>query len=318
MREQQQGVALLVVLLILALMTAISSSITVRYGQILLRSLAQFEYKQAKWYALGAEALAEKILQADFRKSPNKTDLTQNWAQQEHQFLSEWPELIGQIEDAQACFNINSLNQRSTSYPDRVFLQLLKNLGIEPLQATQVTIALRDRFDNDRAILIRGDEVYMTQNSPYLATNQPMQDISELRTISGIDSHLYRQLLPYICTLPNQRLLVNVNTLHESKGVLLSALFLNKLAPSSATQLLQQRPQEGWESVSEFLALQQLQGINTSVSKEVLSVKSDFFQVYISSQLENEHVMQYSLLQRTGNNVHVVWRKYGLSMMVMP
>jgi general secretion pathway protein K len=81
---------------------------------------------------------------------------------------------------------------------------------------------------------------------------------------------------------------------------------------------LQQRPREGWASVTAFLAQPQLQGIETSAVRPVLAVKSDFFLANFSVLMGNNHFSQHSLLQRTGNNFQVVQRKYGLSMMVTP
>ncbi|WP_337262805.1 MULTISPECIES: type II secretion system minor pseudopilin GspK [unclassified Serratia (in: enterobacteria)] len=325
MRARQRGVALLVVLLILALMVTVAATIAERNGRTYLRTVAQLDHQQAKWYGRAAEALAGKILQIDTLDSPEKTHLAQNWAQEERRFPVEGGELRGQIVDAQACFNLNAINQGATDptvmpYPAKVFLQLLKNLQVEPLQAAQVTAALRDWIDSDSEPVIGGaeDEVYMALEVPYLPANQPMKDVSELRTVSGVDASLYRQLLPYVCALPKQTLLVNVNTLRESQGPLLAALFLTELDPSAATQLLQQRPREGWASVTAFLAQPQLQGIETSAVRPVLAVKSDFFLANFSVLMGNNHFSQHSLLQRTGNNFQVVQRKYGLSMMVTP
>jgi len=70
MRARQQGVALLVVLLILALMVTIAATIAERNGRTYLRTTAQLDHQQAKWYGRAAEALASKILQMDTLDSP--------------------------------------------------------------------------------------------------------------------------------------------------------------------------------------------------------------------------------------------------------
>ncbi|KFK91778.1 MULTISPECIES: type II secretion system minor pseudopilin GspK [unclassified Serratia (in: enterobacteria)] len=327
MRARQKGVALLVVLLILALMVTIAATIAERNGRTYLRTAAQLDHQQAKWYGRAAETLARKILQMDTLDSPEKTHLAQNWAQDERRFPVEGGELHGQIVDAQACFNLNAINQgaggqdeTTTPYPAKVFLQLLKNLQVDPLQAAQVTAALRDWIDSDNEPGIGGaeDEVYMSLDVPYLPANQPMQDVSELRTVYGVDTNLYRLLLPYVCALPTKTLLVNVNTLRESQAPLLAALFLTELDPVEAEQWLQQRPREGWSSVTVFLAQLPRQEIDTTAVKPMLTVKSDFFLANFSVLMGNSHFSQHSLLQRTGNNFHVVQRKYGLSMMVTP
>jgi general secretion pathway protein K len=58
-----------------------------------------------------------------------------------------------------------------------------------------------------------------------------MQDISELRTVSGVDAELYRRLLPYVCVLPVQTLSININTLSESQSPLFAAIWWGNWIP---------------------------------------------------------------------------------------
>lgn len=328
MKRQQKGVALLVVLLILALMVIMATTIAERNGRTYLRTLTQLERQQAKWYGRSAEVLAVKILQRDALDSPGKTHLAQNWAQETRRFPVEGGEVSGKITDSQACFNLNAINQGASNegeqlkepYPAQVFRQLLINLGEDSLRAAQITGALRDWIDSNNEPSPEGaeDEVYMALAFPYLPANQPVQDISELRTVFGVDSALYQRLLPYVCVLPTQTLLVNINTLSESQGPLLAALFLKEWDPSMATQLLQQRPREGWNSTKEFLAQEILKEIDTSAVSSVLAVKSDFFIASFDVLMGDSHYSQRSLLHKTNNNFQVVRRQYGLSMRVEP
>lgn len=111
MKRRQRGVALLVVLLILALMVTMSTTIAERNGRAWQRTMAQVERLRAKWYARSAESLAAKILQRDASGSPNKTDLAQKWAQGPRRFTIDDGEVSGLIVDGQACFNLNAINQ---------------------------------------------------------------------------------------------------------------------------------------------------------------------------------------------------------------
>jgi general secretion pathway protein K len=210
--------------------------------------------------------------------------------------------------------------QPTLPYPTQVFRQLLINLGEDPLRATQIAAALRDWVDSDSEPGIDGaeDEVYMAQAVAYLPANQPMQDVSELRTVSGVDASLYRRLLPYVCALPTQTLLVNVNTLSESQGPLLAALFLKELDSAMATRLLQQRPREGWSSTTAFLAQVALKDIDTSTVRSLLTIKSELFLASFTVLMGETHYSQRSLLRKIGNSFQVVQRQYGLSMMVEP
>ncbi|EKP2484931.1 type II secretion system minor pseudopilin GspK [Escherichia coli] len=325
MKVRERGVALLLVLLILALMVTIAAEITERNGRTYLRTVTQIDQLQAKWYGRAAEAMVRKILHRDKQDSQQKTHLAQNWAQTERQFQFEGGEVRGQIVDAQACFNLNSINQgggdqNSAPYPARVFQQLLLNLQVKPVQAAHVTAALRDWIDTNNNTMTGGaeDEMYMALERPYLAANQPMQDVSELRMVSGVDASLYRKLLPYVCVLPTSTLLVNINTLRESQGALLAALFLKDQDIFPAIKLLQKRPRTGWDSVATFLALPQLTEIETSVVIPNLAVSSDYFMAHFYILIGSRQFSQHSLMIWKGKDIYSVQRKYGLTMMVVP
>ncbi|EJC0776172.1 type II secretion system minor pseudopilin GspK [Escherichia coli] len=325
MRNRQRGMALLVVLLVLVLMVTISADITQRNGWTYLRTVGQIDQLQAKWYGRAAEDMIRRILYRDKQNSPQKTHLAQNWARTEHLFHVEGGEVRGQIIDAQACFNLNAINQGgseqdSTPYPVRVFRQLLLNLELEPLHATQVTAALRDWIDTDNDTLTgrSEDEKYTTLEESYLTASQPIQDVSELRVFSGVDASLYRKLLPYVCVLPTSSLLVNINTLRESQGALLAALFLKDSDNFPAAKLLQKRPRTGWDSVATFLTLPQLKEIETAAAIPNLTVNSDYFITYFDVIMGGRQFSQHNLMIWNGKNFHIIQRKSGLTMMVTP
>ncbi|OVB34530.1 type II secretion system minor pseudopilin GspK, partial [Escherichia coli] len=231
----------------------------------------------------------------------------------------------GQIVDAQACFNLNAINYgvvdlTSIPYAARIFQQLLINLQVELLQARQVTAALRDWIDRDDKPVRGGaeDEVYMGMEPPYLAANQPMQDVSELRLIRGIDARLYRKLLPYVCVLPTSDLSVNVNTLLDSQAPLLAALFLTKPDSLPVTELLQRRPRTGWESVAAFLDAPPLKDIDTSAAMPVLAVSSNYFLVRLHVRSGEHLFSQQTLMQWREERFRIIQRQYGLTMREVP
>ncbi len=110
MKSREQGVALLVVLLILSLMVTIAAAIAERNGRTFWRTVAQLDQLQAKWDGYSAEEMAIQILQRSRQASPRKTHLAQNWAQSELQFETGGGDVRGRIVDAQACFNLNAIN----------------------------------------------------------------------------------------------------------------------------------------------------------------------------------------------------------------
>lgn len=148
-----------------------------------------------------------------------------NLAQEGRRFTLDDGEIRATIRDGHACFNLNAINHRAdeagdgTPYPTDVFVRLLALLGEPPLRASQIAAALGDWTDSDGQPRLNGaeDEVYMAQTPGYLAANQPMQDVSELRLLAGMDAALYQRLLPFVCVQPDDALQVNVNTLRPSR-----------------------------------------------------------------------------------------------------
>ena len=325
MKSREQGVALLVVLLILSLIVTIAAAIAERNGRTFWLSVAQLDQLQAKWDGYAAEEMAIQILQRSRQASPRKTHLAQNWAQPELQFETGGGDVRGRIVDAQACFNLNAINYGAVDlagvpYAARIFQQLLINLQVDIIQARQVTAALRDWIDRDDEPVKEGaeDEVYMGMEPPYLAASQPMQDVSELRLIRGIDVRLYRKLLPYVCVLPTSDLSVNVNTLLDSQAPLLAALFLTKPNSLLVTKLLLRRPRTGWDSVAAFLDSPQLKGIDTSTAISVLAVSSNYFLVRLHVRSGEHLFSQQTLMQWREERFRSIQRQYGLTVREVP
>ncbi|MBG6246769.1 MULTISPECIES: type II secretion system minor pseudopilin GspK [Symbiopectobacterium] len=318
MKSRQRGVALLVVLLILALMVTVAASIAERQGKVFMRTDRQLGHQQAKWYALGAEAFVGKVILRDALTTPERTTLSQNWAQHGRQFPVEGGEILGYVQDGLTCFNLNALNKTisddSTPYPAQVFRWLLINLGVDPAQAVTIVAAVRDWIDEDSQPMANGaeDETYMAVPDPYRAANQSMVDISELRMVQGVDAALYQRLLTFVCALPTQKLQININTLRDYQAPLLSALFLNTLNAEQAKTLLQQRPVAGWQSGAAFLAQGSFPNINKSSAQRVLVAISDWFFAHMRVRMgESGDVYQTSLLHRDGKTVSVVRRYSG-------
>lgn len=319
MNHRQRGVALLMVLLILALMMVLASAITERTARLYQQTATTLDNLQAKWYALGAETMAAALLQRDALDSPNQTHLGQNWAQEGRRFTVDGGEIGATIRDGQACFNLNAINQKSaeesedTPWPAATFIRLLENLGEEPLRARQLTAALGDWIDSDREQRLNGgeDEVYMAGTPGYLAANQKMQDVSELRLLNGMDAALYQRLLPYVCALPDDALQINVNTLRLGQARLLMALFPSGVNLQQAQQLLRDRPQSGWNSVAAFLALPALQQSDTAAARPWLAVRSERFVAAFTVAMGSTQYQQRSVLQKEGRTFRIIQRQYG-------
>ncbi|GAM54685.1 general secretion pathway protein K [Vibrio ishigakensis] len=139
--RKQKGVALLVVLLLLAVMTAIAATMSERLVLGVDRATSQVSNQQAYWYAIGVEALAKYGINESLDDS-DTVNLSQAWALDEQVYPLENGEAKGVIRDMQACFNVNALanvqidpTSSSRPYLLGVWRTLLEEVGIESYQA---------------------------------------------------------------------------------------------------------------------------------------------------------------------------------------
>ncbi|MEI7188017.1 type II secretion system minor pseudopilin GspK [Dickeya dianthicola] len=352
MSRRQRGVALLIVMLILALMVTIAATITERSGKAWQRTSNLLNRTQARWYALGAEALISSVLQRDAQASPESTFVGQPWSKVDHQMMADGSEIRAQVMDGQACLNLNALSPAKTPAPNtasgnnntgntntdntntgtsntgtnnpslpskggnpeqgpyaaQVFRQLLMVLGEDPKQAERVTDAVRDWLDEDSEPLMNGaeDDSYVN----FHPGNQRMTDVTELRAVIGVDAALYRRLLPYVCVLPVDKLVLNVNTLTPESAPLLSALFMGEMSTEMAERVLQQRPPQGWRNLNDFMGLSALPENAKTGIRQVLAIKSDWFFADIQIRVDDSEFYQRSLFHR-GKQIEVVQRQYG-------
>jgi len=107
-----RGVALITVMLVVALAATIATQMLGRLQFQVQRTTNISLNQQAYWYAMGAEALAKRVLFTTFKDEPEITHLDQLWAQGETSYPVEYGTITGEIIDLQACFNLNALRSK--------------------------------------------------------------------------------------------------------------------------------------------------------------------------------------------------------------
>ena len=109
-KRPQRGVALIVILLLLAVMVSIAASMADRLFSQFKRAGSQINYQQAYWYSLGVEALAKYGIEQSYKDNDDSINLSQPWAQELDSMPLDYGTVSGKLHDAQACFNINALS----------------------------------------------------------------------------------------------------------------------------------------------------------------------------------------------------------------
>lgn len=278
-------------MLVVALATIAAVAMASRQQIDIRRTENTLNADQAYYFALGAEQWALQILARD-RREGEIDHLGEDWARELPPLPIEGGAIEGRIVDLQGLFNLNSLladGEQGRLAQER-FQRLLVALQIEP----ELVQAVLDWMDPDQEPRFPGgaeDPYYLGLVPGYRAANQPMISPSELRQVQGVTPPIYRRLAPYITALP-MATGINVNT--APAAVLMS--LADGIGLEEAEALVAARPEDGFTSVDQFLALDVFAG--RGVSADGLSVASQYFLLSATARLDRLRVPVLSVVQR--------------------
>lgn len=109
---RQRGVALLMVLLVVALVSVMAVTLSGRLQTTVLRTANFQQAEQAYWYWLSAEEIVRELLQREVSENDGVVTQQQMWYQQSKSgsiYPVDGGAIKGEIQDLQSCFNLNSL-----------------------------------------------------------------------------------------------------------------------------------------------------------------------------------------------------------------
>ena len=217
--RQQAGVALITMLLLVALLTAIVSRMALS-STIWMRQVGNIsDLAQADQASRAAQFWLARLLEEDTNGFDAQTD---TWAQAIPPVPFNGGEASAWIEDMQSRFNVNNLvnSEGKVDLEQReYFTRLLRILELDPAIAD----AVADWIDRDSEVSgPRGAEegYYLGQATPYITANRPVQEIAELRMVRGLHGEAYERLAPHVTALPFKTT-VNLNT---ASSVVLAAM----------------------------------------------------------------------------------------------
>lgn len=274
--------------MIVAIMVTIAATMTGRLSQSLKRTEGIIFAQSVYWYGQAAADLGKKILEDDFSDS-TVVSLDQMWATEGMIFPLENGHIAGEMKDLRSCFNINAVGLADKddirAVPVQQLQILLEELEISSYDAETIAESTRDWIDeDDQSTASQGaeDSFYAARTVPHLAANSLMVDISELRSVNGVNAEIYEKISPYLCAIPSEEQKINVNTISRDQPEILYALFKDELeiTVSGIQEWLDDRPTSGWASVEDFLAVSLFDDLDASSPvKAQLSVESEFFQL---------------------------------------
>ena len=315
---QQQGVALLAAIILMLAITLILTNIFYRHQIDVSQATAALHTDQALLIALSGESWARELLEEDARNpQTNQSDhYGELWAQAMPLLPVEGGTLTGCISDLQSRVNLNSFSvyngpslQAELNHVDnmglaKTWLNLLDLLEIPVSPARAATII--DWLDPDSTIVNSfGAEQpdYDGLQPPRVVANDRISDATELADVAGYRVQEVQLLLPWLAALPVSTL-ININTASEellfAMGGNYSTQFVDMVAEGRPFSDVSQF----YSQLDTYLGLVNPSNTNANASKSsqiwkgLLSVNTEFFQLYLEVVIGEARIEVTSILQR--------------------
>ena len=215
--HQQRGVALLVVLILLVMMSALAAKISQQFCRNLQKTHYQVSQQQLRWAMQAQEKVVKDRLQNDASGESKPLDPAGDW----HLPLETQGEdytVVSQVDDAQDCFNVNNLlaadkvaqDQNASTVPEKprkekIVEQILTDGGISQTAAEEIYQQLVDYLDGDATTVKEGAEMdawsgVVPARQP---ANQMMRTLAEIKLLPAFPAAAYPKVSKLLCALPD-------------------------------------------------------------------------------------------------------------------
>jgi len=297
----QKGVAVIMVMLIVALATTLAVYISQQQSLWQRQVETQFDRTQARRLGIAGIDWARAVL-ADDAHSNAVDHEGEMWTLRLPAMPVENGEVTGVIEDRQGLLNLNNLVRNGISSASDIekFKRLLTLLSLP----AELAPALADWIDSDSETQVSGgaeDSYYLGLPRPYRSANRPLIEIGELARIKGYDTQTIEKLKPFVSVLPAPSK-VNVNF---APAEVLTSIAQN-LSLSDARMLVLQRRGDPYKDIADFT--QRLPNGTIQIESADISVSSSFFWVTGRAFVNNSQVITVALVQRTQGWPNVIWQ----------
>ena len=309
--KQQQGIALITILVMVALATILAATIAKRQANTAENTAYLMRQNQSLLYAKSAEAFFSELLVDDANNAGAVDHLQENWAKPMPAFPVEDGFVSGTLQDESGKFNLNSLvNDEGVPNPQAKlwFEKLLLRVGL-PEKLSEAVIDWQDADDEISGTMGAENSYYQGLPQGYLAANSKFHNVEELKLVRGFEDQKYLQIVDYVSALPASDSKVNVNT---APAMLLASLD-PKLDINAVEQTLQKRQinLEHFSNINDLWVTEPFKQVSPDVQSQVnalLGVQSNYFKAKIEVLLSERKRQFSSDLVRKDKTVYVVYR----------
>jgi len=300
-KDDERGVALLMALLVLALLTALILEFDAEARREYREAAAFRDNYKAGMLTRAAVQAARAVLQQDFLRDKQTGEQYDGpmdpWAIPIKNYAIGDGQLSASIQDERGKLNLNDL---AVSGGDQIQLKarvtrvrrLFELLHLNP----DLVDALIDWMDEDDNPQPAGAEslYYQSQKPAYRAANAPLQSLGDLRLIKGFTPEVIKQLSPYVTVYPLEGgSPVNINTADPT--------VIQSLDPditrSMAAEIAQGRPFKTKEELNRIGSFVDI-GAKLRASGTVYDVKTEYFSAWLSITVNESTKTSFAVLHR--------------------
>ena len=318
MYTNNKGIVLISVLFIVLILSAIGASMSNTYLLSIKRETYVGFQSDAIQYIDNVETLAKEEIIKQFSPIRRYTSKSLPMFVNPIRLESESGNIIANIEDASACYNINSLvdftnqeyipNERSIAGLKKL-LELLKYNGSEIDEFIDQMI---DWIDKDSQPRNYGLEDYYYMGPMSEIKQYPSErfffDVTELRNLPASRFINWSDIKQYLCTFPvNENTRVNINVLDAKHDILLAAL-IPGLSVRDAGAMIEQIPFDGFTSAQQLYAAFP----NVSFNEAHLPIGLTSPLIRLSTSVANQEfeINANSVIEMKNNQAIVISRFY--------
>ena len=319
MKFRNKGVVLISILFIVLLLSAVA----ITFGNKYLVSLKRAQYIEFQSLSLNAfrNVEAMSLNKIDKFSRFNSSNLTKEnpLLTDEIYFEINGATIVGSIDDASNCFNINSLvradkedfqeNQKSMN----VFRELMYLREVDNNLAEEIIDQIIDWIDKNSNPRAYGLEDYYysgpLHNPREFSGGRLLIDIEELKSIPSVrlvDWDIFKE---FFCAYPfATNLKLNINTLDKNNILLLTAFF-PKIDIKDSEYIIENIPLNGFQDINTFL--QAFEDIDLSSPNGEVIFTSDIFNIETVIDYEGYSASSKStLIYGKNKNGYILSRTY--------